>query len=56
MMWHVPGSMYTGHTNRLVEMVDLYPTLVELAGLPTVPVCKGDPDPSGKYTSNLSVG
>lgn len=38
--------MYTGYTTRLVEMVDLYPTLVELAKLPPVPKCDGDPEPS----------
>ena len=92
MMWHVPNSMYTGHTSRLVEMLDLCmwhrtlfhshtrhrlrllvaddkhgvlladPTLVELAGLPPVPKCNGDPEPSvhclmgTSYASAFGVG
>ena len=119
------GGMYTGHTNRLVQMLDLYvsifktkssfliyqghsthsidcrrfnrkstentiyvairplhepspqastflmtqllrrcaqPTLVELAGLPPVPTCKGNPEPSvhclhgTSYASAFGVG
>lgn len=42
LLWRVPGSTNTGRTTRLVEMVDLYPTLIELAGIAPVPECKGD--------------
>ena len=39
----VPGMKESRHTDRLVELVDLYPTLVEVAGLPVLPDC---PEPS----------
>ncbi len=46
MMVHVPGKTDHGIvTHRLVEAVDLYPTIVEAAGLPTIPIC-----PEGKST------
>lgn len=42
LIMHVPGltNIGTGRsTNALVELVDIFPTLVELAGLPVVPLC-----------------
>ncbi len=40
MMIHVPGKTDTGMTtDKLVEAVDLYPTIVDAAGLPSVPLC-----------------
>ena len=46
MMVRVPGKTDEGiETHKLVEAVDLYPTIVEAAGLPTIPVC-----PRGKST------
>ena len=62
LLWRVPGGMYTGFTSRLVEMVDLYPTLVELAKLPPVPKCVGDPEANvhclqgTSYASAFGVG
>lgn len=44
MMIRVPGVTDHGPVTReLVEMVDLFPTLVDLAGLPPIPLCP-DPD------------
>ncbi len=40
MMVHIPDKTDQGiTTDRLVEAVDLYPTLVEAAGFPPVPSC-----------------
>ncbi len=40
MMVHVPGKTDQGiMTDKLVEAVDLYPTIVEAAGLPPLPLC-----------------
>jgi iduronate 2-sulfatase len=43
LLWRVPGQPLAsqGRNGRLVEMLDLFPTLVELAGLPAVPKCTG---------------
>ncbi len=46
MMVRVPGKTDHGiETNKLTEAVDLYPTIVEAAGLPPIPIC-----PQGKST------
>ena len=40
MMIHIPGMTDEGIvTERLTEFVDLFPTLAEAAGLPSVPLC-----------------
>ena len=40
MMVHIPGQTDQGvTTEKLTEMVDLFPTLVDAAGLPALPVC-----------------
>ena len=40
MMVRIPGLTDNGIvTNRLVEFVDLFPTLVDAVGLPPIPVC-----------------
>ena len=46
LMWRVPGGKNSGKSNRLVEMVDLYPTLLELTGLPQMRSCVGDEGPT----------
>ena len=46
MMIHVPGRTDRGiQSNSIVEFLDLFPTIVEAAGLEPVPLC---PDNSGK--------
>lgn len=43
MMIHIPGVTDHGiDTERLTEFVDLYPTIVEAAGLGTIPTCPED--------------
>ncbi len=40
MMVHMPGKTNEGLTSdKLVEAVDLYPTIVDAAGLPSLPLC-----------------
>jgi len=63
LLWRVPGLAYEpGFTTRIVEMLDLFPTLVELAGLPSLPACVGDPGPEVdcvegvSYASAFGVG
>merc|ERR1719215_653872 len=48
MMWRVPGQSKEsqGLNNRMVEIIDLFPTLVELTGLPALPTCRGLDQPS----------
>ena len=48
LLWRVPGQSTSsqGRNNRLVEMLDLFPTLVELAGLPPIPQCTGLDQPT----------
>ena len=41
----VPGMHGPSTTDRIVESVDLFPTLVELASLPALAVCKGRDQP-----------
>ncbi len=43
MMVHVPGKTDRGvETHKLVELVDLFPTIIDAAGLPPVPICPED--------------
>ena len=45
MMVHIPRKTDDGiTTEKLVEMVDLFPTIVEAAGFPPIPLC-----PEGKF-------
>ena len=45
MLWKVPGrpplNTTDGRSDRMVEAIDIFPTLVELAGLPDLPTCTG---------------
>ena len=43
MLWRVPGQVDAskGLNQRVVESVDIFPTIVELAGLPALPACAG---------------
>jgi len=65
MMWRVPGQREEsqGLNNRLVEIIDLFPTLVELAGLPALPKCEGVDQPPSvtclqgeSYASEFGLG
>lgn len=46
LMMSAPAQTRTGLTTRLTELVDLFPTLVDVAGLPMPPPCDGDEPPS----------
>ena len=49
MMVHIPGKTDDGiTTEKLVEMVDLFPTIVEAAGFPPIPLC-----PEGNSTDTI---
>ena len=43
LLWRVPGQSVAsrGRNLRLVEMLDWFPTVVDLAGLPVPPKCRG---------------
>jgi iduronate 2-sulfatase len=47
LLWRVPGQKGAskGLNTRLVEMLDLFPTIVELTGLPALPQCEGIDQP-----------
>jgi len=47
MLWRVPGQRNAskGHNNRLVESIDIFPTVVALTGVPTIPKCPNLDDP-----------
>jgi len=47
LFWRVPGQSAAsqGRNNRYVEMVDFFPTAIELMGLPTIPKCTGRDQP-----------
>jgi iduronate 2-sulfatase len=47
MMWHIPGQSAAsqGLNKRLVEIVDIFPTLIDLTGLPKLPKCEGVDQP-----------
>lgn len=50
LLWRVPGQSLAsrGRNQRFVEMLDLWPTLTELAGLPALPACDGIDAPPTK--------
>ena len=47
LLWRVPGQRQAsmGINNRFVEGIDIFPTLVELTGLPVIPKCDGIDQP-----------
>lgn len=47
LLWRVPGQSQAsmGINNRFVESIDIFPTLVELTGLPAMPKCDGIDQP-----------
>lgn len=47
LFWRVPGQAVAsqGRNNRYVEMVDFFPTALELVGLPEIPKCTGVDQP-----------
>ena len=57
LMWHVPGQVPAsqGRNERLVEMVDFFPTTVDLLGLPPLDPCEGvDQPPTVQCTQGTS--
>ncbi|XP_041362832.1 iduronate 2-sulfatase-like [Gigantopelta aegis] len=56
MMIHVPGLTDRGIvTEQLTEFVDLFPTLVDAAGLPPLPFCPIDSEDIATCTEGLSL-
>jgi iduronate 2-sulfatase len=47
LFWRVPGQVEAskGRNNRFVEMVDLFPTVIDLVGLPKIAPCTGVDQP-----------
>lgn len=47
MMWRIPGQSEAsqGLNKRMVEIVDIFPTLIDLAGLPKMAKCEGVDQP-----------
>jgi hypothetical protein len=57
LLWRVPGQVASskGLNHRLVESIDTFPTIVELAGLPALPQCEGvDQPPSVTCVQGVS--
>jgi arylsulfatase A-like enzyme len=47
LFWRVPGQAATsqGRNNRIVEMLDFFPTAIDLVGLPKISKCTGIDQP-----------
>jgi iduronate 2-sulfatase len=47
MLWRVPGQRpeSQGHNTRIVETIDIFPTLLDLTGTPALPKCQGVDQP-----------
>ena len=47
MLWRVPGQRDAskGLNNRFVESIDIFPTIIGLTGVPTIPKCQNLDDP-----------
>ncbi|ELU00908.1 hypothetical protein CAPTEDRAFT_194100 [Capitella teleta] len=51
----IPGVADPGVSNQMVEMVDIFPTVIEAAGLPKVPMCPERPDGIALCTEGVSL-
>lgn len=55
-MIHVPGVTDSGmHTDALVELVDIFPSITEIAGIEKPPLCNGNDKPSIACVEGSSV-
>ena len=47
LLFRVPGQAEAskGHNERMIESIDIFPTLVELVGIPPLPACRGIDQP-----------
>lgn len=69
LLWRVPGqpAASQGRNERYVEMVDFFPTVIDVMGLPKIPRCSGVDQPptvlclqgesyADEFTAELGVG
>jgi hypothetical protein len=47
LLWRVPGQTAAsmGRSQRVVEAIDIFPTLIDLVGIPAPPTCEGIDQP-----------
>ena len=47
LLWRVPGQRDAskGRNNRMTEMIDFFPTVIDLVGVPKIPQCTGVDQP-----------
>ena len=61
LLWRVPGQRDAskGRNNRMTEMIDFFPTVIDLVGVPKIPQCTGVDQPPTvlclRYPSNQSM-
>jgi hypothetical protein len=58
LLWRVPGqaAVSQGRNSRYVEMLDFFPTVVELMGLPHIPECTGFDQPPSVLCLQVRLG
>jgi arylsulfatase A-like enzyme len=65
MLWRIPGQRLAsqGLNTRIVESIDIFPTILELTGTPSLPKCHGIDQPpttlclqGESYASEFIVG